>query len=663
MYFTKVEFHNYGIYKGTHEMVLTDRQGDKNITLVGGLNGRGKTTFHDGILIALYGKQSLNYIQEKTRSYDKLLKEHINKHATDDRTYVAVTLILDDESEIRIQRTWKLRNGKIEHKIQVEKNGTEDKYLADNWNYYIEEILPFGIARFFFFNNEKITQLADDASFEQIRGSIKSALGISAIEDAIMHTDQVIRRKQKALDEFQNSEQNQNYQETERELSALDQKLSELTEKLKIQELDWQKKAALAEEKEKEFWASGGELGRKRDAIRAEIKLIEQEIDRLKNEVLHVAADPSTPLFMCRNLVGQSYEDICMRQDARTNRILEERISDIYRRLMDVLKDVNIPEENMENVKNIFSGELKEHSQEESQSLKIQATETDLHLFEKLLSEVFPRIIQKISVLVDSTGDHESRLMNLKAHLEVGEDKEEAITNLYDTLKSLEKESNTAEHIYEETKNAIEDLNKQKDMLVGRRIKLIKGMAEKENANDDNARMIRYSAMGIQAMEKFKIRLQEEKAEELSQRITSCFMELVEKTSLVRKIEVDPENLDVRLVDVDGNELYKSQLSAGEQQMFAVSVIWALALISGYKAPVIIDTPMGRLDSSHRANFVTKYLPTASSQVLVLSTDTEIRGRYFDMIKDRIVDGYTLVYKEEEQCTSIVHGYFGEEAE
>ena len=78
MYFTKVELHNFGIYKGTHEMILTDKCGERNITLIGGLNGRGKTTFHDAILIALYGKQALKYIQEKERSYDKLLADHIN---------------------------------------------------------------------------------------------------------------------------------------------------------------------------------------------------------------------------------------------------------------------------------------------------------------------------------------------------------------------------------------------------------------------------------------------------------------------------------------------------------------------------------------------------------------------------------------------------------
>ena len=77
MFFTKVELHNFGIYKGTHEMTLTDKMGDRNITLIGGLNGRGKTTLHDAVLLALYGKQALKYIQEKEKSYEKLLLDHM----------------------------------------------------------------------------------------------------------------------------------------------------------------------------------------------------------------------------------------------------------------------------------------------------------------------------------------------------------------------------------------------------------------------------------------------------------------------------------------------------------------------------------------------------------------------------------------------------------
>ena len=207
----------------------------------------------------------------------------------------------------------------------------------------------------------------------------------------------------------------------------------------------------------------------------------------------------------------------------------------------------------------------------------------------------------------------------------------------------------------------IESLHRQRDVLVAKRVQLMKAIAEKEHANDDNARIVKYAAMSIVALNEFKVRLQREKIAQLSQTATQCFRSLVEKDSLIRAIKVDTDNLDVTIWGSDGKEVLKTQLSAGEQQMFAVSIIWALALTSGYKAPVVIDTPMARLDSSNRANFVTKYLPAASSQVVVLSTDEEINGRYLDMIRGNVADYYTLLYNEDAQCTSIVSGYFKEE--
>ena len=231
---------------------------------------------------------------------------------------------------------------------------------------------------------------------------------------------------------------------------------------------------------------------------------------------------------------------------------------------------------------------------------------------------------------------------------------------LFDALKSVEGEKTLADAEYQRQLDSIESLKRQREMLVAKRIQLIKAIAEKEQANDDNARIVKYAAMSIEVLREFKVRLQREKVAKLSSTATKCFLELVEKDSLVSEIKIDPTTLDVTILDLDGNELLKSQLSAGEQQMFAVAIVWALALTSGYKAPVIIDTPMARLDSSHRANFVTKYLPAASSQVMVLSTDEEVYGRYLDLVRDNVVDYYTLLYREEEQCTSIVHGYFGE---
>ncbi len=659
MYFTKVELHNFGIYKGTHEMVLTNKIGERNITLIGGLNGRGKTTFHDAILIALYGKQALKYIQEKEKSYDKLLVDHINKHATDDETYIAVTLVLEDNTVIRVKRIWSLKGRKIDQKTIVEKNGTVDKYLGDNWSYYIEEILPFGIARFFFFNNEKITQLADDSSFEQIKSSIKSAIGVSTIEKTIEHIDEVIRRKKVALKTFETSELNQEYQAVEKEISDIDHRLAEAQRDLNKLELQCQKLAIQIETKENEFWSSGGDLSRNRDVIKAEMNRISSLAEQVQQEILQLASSAATPLALCKDLVVQSYNEEQEQLQDDVKRHTDTVVNNSYQRVINRLNESNLPLEVLDLVKKIISDELVVHISEAVNENRISMSPASLMLYEKLISEFFPQISQRISNLVSSSEAQEAEYMSLDAHLDAADDKTLAM-QLYEALKNVEKEKAVADAEFQRKCDSIESMKRQREILIGKRIRLIKGMAEKENANDDNMRIIKYAAMSIETLTEFKKRLQFEKVERLSDTVTKCFQTLVEKNSLTKRIDINAETLDVTIIDIDGNELLKSQLSAGEQQMFAVAIIWALALSSGYKAPVIVDTPMARLDSSHRTNFVTKYLPAASSQVMVLSTDEEIYGRYLDMVRENVVDYYTLLYREEEQCTSIVQGYFEE---
>lgn len=659
MYFTKVELHNFGIYKGTHEMILTDKIGNRNITLIGGLNGRGKTTFHDAVLLTLYGKQALKYIQEKEKSYDKLLLDHINKHATDDETYIAVTLVLEDKTEIRIKRSWRARGKKVDQQTVVEKNGSVDKYLGDNWSYYIEEILPFGIARFFFFNNEKITQLADDSSFEQIKSSIKSAIGVSTIEKTIEHIDEVIRRKKTALKSFETSELNQEYQEVEREISEIDQKLEEAQRELNKLELQCQKLTVQIETKENEFWSSGGDLSRNRDAIKAEMNRISDIAEQIQQEILQLASNAATPLALCKDLVVQSYNEEQEQLKGDVKRHTDTVVNDSYQRVLRRLNQSQIPPSVLAVVKQIINDELVSHISEAVHENRISMSPVSLMLYEKLISEFFPGISQKITSLVSSSDAQEAEYMSLDAHLGAADDKTLAM-QLYEALKSVEKKKAVADAEFQKKADSIESMKRQREILVGKRIRLIKGMAEKENTNDDNTRIIKYAAMSIETLTEFKKRLQKEKVERLSKTATDCFKTLVEKSSLAQRIDINPETLDVTIVGADGNELLKNQLSAGEQQMFAVAIVWALALSSGYKAPVIVDTPMARLDSSHRTNFVTKYLPAASSQVMVLSTDEEIYGRYLDMIRENVVDYYTLLYREEERCTSIVQGYFGE---
>ena len=418
---------------------------------------------------------------------------------------------------------------------------------------------------------------------------------------------------------------------------------------------------AKIEIKEKEFWSTGGALSINRDKIQQEKKRISAEVEALQAEIKQISGNPSTPLFMCKNLVRQSYENELIYQQEEAKYYSNKIIFELHQQIMDKLSICGLDKMSFEKVKSVVDEVLVNKYSKAfiAQNRKSISAASKL-LYEHLITEVFQNIIHQITVLISKIDEQENEILNLDIHLEKANEKTLAM-QLFEALKFLEAKRAEADFEYEKYKKSLENLNYQYETLKLQRKNLYKSVVEKQNANDDNARILKYAVMSMDVLNEFKIRLQREKLNKLSNTITKCFKELVEKDSLVSNIKIESDTLDVIILDIDGNELLKTQLSAGEQQMFAVAVVWALAITSGYKAPVVVDTPMARLDSAHRTNFVTKYLPEASSQVVVLSTDEEIYGQYLDEIRDKIIDCYTLVYDENEQCTSVVRGYFEEE--
>ena len=177
---------------------------------------------------------------------------------------------------------------------------------------------------------------------------------------------------------------------------------------------------------------------------------------------------------------------------------------------------------------------------------------------------------------------------------------------------------------------------------------------------DDTERMAKYTNMALRITEEYTIELQKRKTEVLGDTITDCYKKLANKKNLIHRIVMDPKTLDIVYLDDDDREVSKDSLSAGEKQLMVIAILWALAICSKKKLPVIIDTPLSRLDSMHRTSLVTSYFPHASDQTIILSTDSEIDHNYYDLMKDSIGDEFTLSYSEKTKSTTILKGYFQE---
>ena len=142
--------------------------------------------------------------------------------------------------------------------------------------------------------------------------------------------------------------------------------------------------------------------------------------------------------------------------------------------------------------------------------------------------------------------------------------------------------------------------------------------------------------------------------------MTLCYKQLANKKSLIDRIEMDPETLDLIYLNIGGEEVFRNSLSAGEKQLMVIALLWALAICSKKRLPVIIDTPLSRLDSVHRQALIENYFPNASDQTIILSTDSEIDEKYYEMMADNIDDEFTLVYDDASKSTSIKKGYFAQ---
>src|SRR5262249_29402785 len=187
-------------------------------------------------------------------------------------------------------------------------------------------------------------------------------------------------------------------------------------------------------------------------------------------------------------------------------------------------------------------------------------------------------------------------------------------------IRELEREFGSAEAEVTRCDQAVQEADHRLLELSRRERRLREQLASAEALGDRSALAARVQA----CLEDYGRALTGAKVGQLRESVVRCFSELWRKGDLVRRIEIDPTTFAVTLFDRQDRPVPKNQLSAGEKQIYAISVLWALAQASGRPLPMVIDTPLGRLDSDHRAHLVDRYFPTASHQVVILSPDTEI---------------------------------------
>jgi len=181
--------------------------------------------------------------------------------------------------------------------------------------------------------------------------------------------------------------------------------------------------------------------------------------------------------------------------------------------------------------------------------------------------------------------------------------------------------------------------------------------------SDDNDRALDYAHKAKNALTQFAERVAINKIKNVETEFISSFKRLARKEDININAKIEPHTFSVKLLNDFGNEIPKESLSAGERQIYAVAMLDALAKTSGRKLPIIIDTPLGRLDSKHRKKLVENYFTRASHQVIILSTDTEIGESYLVSLKPHISHSIMLDYSASQGASIIEEGYFWNSSE
>jgi DNA sulfur modification protein DndD len=637
--------HNFGIYAGTNTFEFNSY---KPIALIGGMNGRGKTTFLEAILLALYGPNSFAYSESNYKSYNQYLRSYVNRNDASQTCYVELEFEIDNEvkEKYHVRREWDSVSKRTNEVITIKKDDHESEFLSNNWAMFVENILPSALSSFFFFDGEKIANLAVDETNDQLKESIRSMLGISVLD--VLNND-LARNLKKIGRENKTSEAAERVQKLREAKDFALQDLNKMDqEKLKIEDKIAKDNDQLVTLHQK-YIARGGDAAEQRQKTLDQRAKVNAEYAS-NEEQLMVLASGELPLALVKDLI---MEIKLQAEDEHDEAILKQSLSQISV-LFDEFKSTYT--ENAD-AGSKFVEYISRNVEDNVTEPLYQLSNYALFQANSLAESKIEESLKVARVTISSKRKLKRQLDEFDSYLSVDVNETE-LTEIYGKIKK-------AEQTLIEDKVKLSALQQERTLINSRVIsstaefnQAVEKYLSQAETQDETDRTIKYTNMAMHILDKYMIALQTRKTDVLGQTITVCYKKLANKKNLIDTIVMDPTTLDLKYLSSQGKEVPKNSLSAGEKQLMVIAILWALAICSKKKLPVIIDTPLSRLDSLHRTALIKTYFPNASAQTIILSTDSEIDQNYYQMMAENVGDEFTLDYDELTKSTTLRRGYF-----
>lgn len=660
MLIKQLVLHNFRVFNGTHIIDLAPRKrpNDDNprpIVLFGGLNGAGKTSILSAIRLALYGRLafgSSTQQQEYIEELSALIHNGSNRSEQPDEASIELIFTYNKggrESEFTVTRTW--QKGKKD-KLSLQQDGHVIQGLGyDQCQGFLNELIPHGIADLFFFDGEKIAELAEDESGNILRTAVRRLLGLDLIEK--LRNDLMIFVKRQQAGKLADTQQ---------------QKLAEL--QIKIKEFKFKTEHILeeADEAQKHFVviskkilqheamlnAQGGAFAQTKAQEKQKAEILIKEKERLEKELRH-ECDSSLPYALAPKTLGRLLEQISAEMEVKQANSFEKELNQFLTQLKNDISfrsgsTGKIAAEAIEdNLKDYLASKTKGE-------LLFDISEREAGMIQQSIEQDSKRAWQRFDLYRHQLTEVEEQLEQAAANIARAPDDEQLI-DIFEKIRELDRQRELNRQEYRSLLEQAKQ-NKVKQLDCARQVQRLHDAVRNEhsfNSAYNNAQET------INLLDRYSELLTQARVKTLSSNFEAAYHKLARKEDLQLNAHINPESFDVELVDEHKNVINRKLLSAGEKQIYAIAILEALAKTSGRDLPVIIDTPLGRLDSHHRDKLINYYFPNASHQVILLSTDTEVDQKYFvDQLRDDISHAYEIIFNAQSRSSSLKKGYFWE---
>ena len=631
MKFKSIAIENVFSYYGLKKFDFENK--DEPVALIIGENGFGKTSFINSVKIALHGinkdiltigNQILSKEDFVIGNNSKNFSGMLNRKAKLDGINEAkITITIDNDEIFVVERTFSFKDNSYVESLMLYDEEYTILAQGDDAQDIINQKISPTMARFFFFDGEKIQTIADfsHAEFTQM---LEDVLELDIYDQMASDAEYLIRKINRAeLDQDLQEE----VQEKERVIVELKKEI------LNTEELLYNEKKVTLKELESKKRELDNKLKKLKSRFQQALSNARASLDIAENERIKLvqtmkqATLVQLPLLLSFSLAGKIKEDIDAHYRGKVQ--IDSNVLAIKKeQLMKLLDTLDSKEKITNAFDNVFQSSNKNQSVSFANPYRIEQQ-----------FDALPKI--DLSKLLSNLSDNALEIQDLQNEIIILENK------IVDDKKEYESDFILAMEITEDIirQNVkCEQLEEKIIALHEKEKELRKELGKltmKEHKNNIANIKIKTLRSIIEVSKVMRKKIKTDKRANLEESINAKFKLLKKEDWDADKINLDI-NFNINLYDVDSNAMDVLSCSSGQKQIIATALIWGISEYIAEDIPMIIDTPLGRLDEKNQSLILNKFYPEVSKQVIILPTPSELKHDGFKTLVPHISQTFKL---------------------